>query len=112
MRLGPELEIPGYGCEDHFLELDTLNHCWEILGNLLSSGCSQQLLCTFGMPLQFRNTLYNCAVVCLDGRIGNLFMAVGFRLVMIRPKMALAENGNYRESRYFTRWATDEVLEY
>jgi hypothetical protein len=26
--------------------------------------------------------------------------------------MALAENGNYRESRYFTRWAIDEVLEY
>jgi NAD+ synthase (glutamine-hydrolysing) len=26
IRLGPELEIPGYGCEDHFLELDTINH--------------------------------------------------------------------------------------
>ena len=21
---GPELEVPGYGCEDHFLEEDTL----------------------------------------------------------------------------------------
>lgn len=26
IRLGPELEITGYGCEDHFLELDTINH--------------------------------------------------------------------------------------
>lgn len=26
-RLGPELEIPGYGCEDHFLETDTFDHC-------------------------------------------------------------------------------------
>ena len=31
---------------------------------------------------------------------------VGSRLGVGRPakKMSLAENGNYRESRYFTRW--------
>jgi len=27
-RVGPELELPGYGCEDHFLELDTVEHSW------------------------------------------------------------------------------------
>lgn len=26
IRLGPELEITGYGCEDHFLESDTVDH--------------------------------------------------------------------------------------
>ena len=26
VRIGPELEIPGYGCEDHFFESDTLFH--------------------------------------------------------------------------------------
>ncbi len=25
-QLGPELELTGYGCEDHFLEADTLTH--------------------------------------------------------------------------------------
>lgn len=25
-RVGPELELTGYGCEDHFLEDDTLQH--------------------------------------------------------------------------------------
>ena len=25
-RVGPELELTGYGCEDHFLESDTLAH--------------------------------------------------------------------------------------
>lgn len=34
-RLGPELEIPGYGCEDHFLEMDTFLHSWESLKALL-----------------------------------------------------------------------------
>ena len=31
-RVGPELEIPGYGCNDHFLENDMLWHSWESLG--------------------------------------------------------------------------------
>lgn len=31
MQVGPELEVPGYGCEDHFLELDTVEHSWEAL---------------------------------------------------------------------------------
>lgn len=26
VRIGPELEITGYGCEDHFLEQDTVAH--------------------------------------------------------------------------------------
>ena len=26
IRLGPELEVTGYGCEDHFLELDSVSH--------------------------------------------------------------------------------------
>ena len=29
IRLEPKLEIPGYGCEDHFLELNTVNHSYE-----------------------------------------------------------------------------------
>ena len=28
-RLGPELEVCGYGCEDHYLEADTLYHSWQ-----------------------------------------------------------------------------------
>ena len=38
VRVGPELEIPGYGCEDHFLELDTVEHSWQVLGEILLSG--------------------------------------------------------------------------
>lgn len=30
IRLGPELEVTGYGCEDHFLELDTITHAWVL----------------------------------------------------------------------------------
>ena len=36
-RLGPELEITGYGCEDHFLVMDTFTHSWEIMARILNS---------------------------------------------------------------------------
>lgn len=35
VRLGPELEICGYGCADHFFELDTEKHSWEILKEIV-----------------------------------------------------------------------------
>ncbi|KAJ1348119.1 Glutamine-dependent NAD(+) synthetase [Parelaphostrongylus tenuis] len=35
LRLGPELEIPGYGCADHFFEWDTEIHSWEILKEIV-----------------------------------------------------------------------------
>ena len=37
LRLGPELEIPGYGCADHFHELDTEIHSWEILKKIVDA---------------------------------------------------------------------------
>ena len=49
-RLGPELEISGYGCEDHFLETDTFAHCWESLVQLFEKGATDGMLCDFGLP--------------------------------------------------------------
>ena len=45
-RVGPELELSGYGCEDHFLELDTFTHSLEALEALLraSSGARRRLI--------------------------------------------------------------------
>lgn len=34
-RVGPELEVCGYGCEDHFFELDTVKHSWQVLAEIL-----------------------------------------------------------------------------
>ncbi|OMJ24122.1 putative glutamine-dependent NAD(+) synthetase [Smittium culicis] len=36
IRVGSELEIPGYSCQDHFLEGDTVNHSWEVLAKLIA----------------------------------------------------------------------------
>ena len=49
-RLGPELEVTGYGCEDHFLEPDTLHHAWQSLARLLATDLTDGILCDVGMP--------------------------------------------------------------
>ena len=90
-RLGPELEICGYGCEDHFFEQDTMTHCWESLFELLDRGATNGILCDFGMPILHQGVRYNCRVLVHNKKI-----------LLIRPKAAMADGGNYRESRYFT----------
>lgn len=96
-RLGPELELSGYGCEDHFFEQDTFSHCWESLAILLERGATDGMLCDFGMPVLFGGARYNCRILAQDRRI-----------LLIRPKVALADGGNYRESRYFTAYRGPE----
>ena len=93
-RLGPELEVTGYGCEDHFFEGDTFRHAWQVLAKLLAHPqATRGMLCDFGMPVLHRGVRYNCRVFCLDHRV-----------VLIRPKLYMANDGNYREHRYFTPW--------
>ncbi len=93
-RLGPELEIPGYGCQDAFLEGDTIRHSWECLAEILDGDLTDGILCDVGMPVLHRDVRYNCRVFLLNRKI-----------LLIRPKMALAQDGNYREARYFAAWA-------
>lgn len=99
IRIGPELEITGYGCEDHFLEQDTITHAWECLKDLLSGHWTEHILCSIGMPIIHESVRYNCQVFCLDRKI-----------IMIRPKICLANDGNYRELRWFSAWKFKDRL--
>ncbi|KAM7087398.1 glutamine-dependent NAD(+) synthetase isoform 8-T9 [Molossus nigricans] len=99
-RLGPELEICGYGCWDHYYESDTLLHSFQVLAALLESPVTQDIICDVGMPVMHRNVRYNCRVIFLNRRI-----------LLIRPKMALANEGNYHEMRWFTPWSRSRQTE-
>jgi NAD+ synthase (glutamine-hydrolysing) len=92
-RLGPELEVSGYSCEDHFLELDTMMHCDQSLAAILEGDVTDGILCDIGCPILHNNVRYNCRVFCLNRKI-----------VLIRPKVSLADDGNYREKRFFASW--------
>jgi len=50
-RLGPELELPGYSCEDHFNEYDTWYHSLQSLASILSSDLTHGILCDIGLPV-------------------------------------------------------------
>ena len=65
-RCGPELDIPGYNCEDHFYEQDTLNHSWEVLAELLVNEHCQDILVNVGMPVMHNGVTYNCCVSFLN----------------------------------------------
>lgn len=100
IRIGPELEITGYGCLDHFLEGDIYLHSWEVLGQILNHEDCQNILIDLGMPVVHRNVRYNCRIIIYNRRI-----------LLIRPKLWLANDGNYREMRYFTPWGRPRHVE-
>ena len=47
-----------------------------------------------------KNVIYNCRVVIHSGQI-----------LLIRPKMWMANDGNYRELRWFTPWMKHRQVE-
>lgn len=100
LRVGPELEITGYGCLDHFLENDLCLHSWEMYAQIIKRPETHGLILDIGMPVLHKNVRYNCRLLSLDGKI-----------LFIRPKLWLANDGNYREMRFFTPWMKPTVVE-
>lgn len=100
LRIGPELEISGYGCLDHFLENDLYEQCWDIYQQIISDEKTHGIVIDIGMPIIHKSIKYNCRVISYDGKI-----------LLIRPKLYLANDGNYREMRYFTPWVRARYYE-
>ena len=92
-RAGAELEVPGYSCEDHFKEIDTMYHCWEMVEDLLKTDLTDNIIIEMNMPVIHRSVCYNCKVLVLNKQI-----------LCIRPKTELADENIYKESRFFTPW--------
>ncbi|CAL5871294.1 uncharacterized protein PFLUO_LOCUS5544 [Penicillium psychrofluorescens] len=100
LRVGPELEITGYGVLDGFLEGDTFLHSFEMLAQIIDHPDCQDIVVDVGMPVRHRNVRYNCRVIFYNRKI-----------ILIRPKMWLANDGNYREHRHFTPWQRPQEVE-
>jgi len=66
----------------------------EVLVEILKE--TDGIVCDIGMPVIHKNVFYNCRLICLDRKIH-----------LIRPKQYLADDGNYRESRWFTPWSKE-----
>ncbi|KAI1724994.1 NAD synthase domain-containing protein [Ditylenchus destructor] len=103
IRLGPELEIPSYGCEDHFFENGTEIHSWKVLRSITEESAKlKDMLIITGMPARFKGFLYNCMVAVVNGRVEFMY-----------PKSVLCNDDIYRESRWFVPWQRKyETVEY
>uniref|UniRef100_A0A0N4Z5Y9 Glutamine-dependent NAD(+) synthetase n=1 Tax=Parastrongyloides trichosuri TaxID=131310 RepID=A0A0N4Z5Y9_PARTI len=94
IRVGPELEITGYSCLDHFNEHDTEIFAWDCLKKIVDSSCNMKdMLIVTSMPIRYKLCLYNCSIAIANGEI-----------LFIRPKQSLCDDGIYREGRYFNCW--------
>jgi len=100
-RLGPELETTGYSCEDHFYENDTIDLSWMVLKEIIEAA-PPDIVCDIGIPVIHHDVRYNCRVYFLkrDGKP---------EILLLRPKMWMADDGNYRENRYFTPWSKQKI---
>ncbi|GEQ67601.1 hypothetical protein JCM33374_g1266 [Metschnikowia sp. JCM 33374] len=94
LRVGPELEVCGYGCLDHFAENDVYRQSWQVYAEILRHPDCQDIVLDIGMPIIHKSIKYNCRVLSYNGKV-----------IYIRPKLHLANDGNYREMRYFTPWS-------
>lgn len=60
---------------------------------LLTAPLCKDILIDVGMPVMHKNVAYNCRVIFYNRNI-----------LLIRPKLMMCDDGNYRESRWFTGW--------
>lgn len=75
-------------------------HSWESLSEILQDPISHDILLDIGLPVKHKNVLYNCRVISYNKEI-----------LLIRPKLSLANDGNYREMRYFSPWKGERIVE-
>ncbi|CAG9323153.1 unnamed protein product [Blepharisma stoltei] len=105
IRLGSQAEVTGYSIEDHYVEPDTIYHSWQVLLNVIKVTLIppyNDILCLIGMPLYFHGVVYNCSVLIYNGKV-----------ILIKPKVVLADDGLNREKRWFTAWCGNrELMQY
>lgn len=87
----PEMCICGYGCEDAFHSPGLHRTAWQMLQEILPE--TQGMIVSLGLPLMFRNGIFNCACLVADGKI------LGFV-----AKRYLAGDGIHYEPRWFKPW--------
>lgn len=90
----PELCVPGYGSEDAFYSLHTIEKSWEMLGEIIPH--TRDMIVSLGLPTLYNNSLFNTAALLVDGKLLGLV-----------AKRFLAGDGIYYEPRWFKPWPQD-----
>jgi predicted amidohydrolase len=97
----PELCTSGYSCQDHFYENDTYVLSMDAIKNICYHPLlSKDVIIVIGSPVLHKGVRYNTMIFISNNKI-----------ILIRPKISLADDGNYREARWFNAWRRDYNLE-
>jgi NAD+ synthase (glutamine-hydrolysing) len=97
----PELVVCGYSCEDHFYERELYSYSFDIIKEIIKKSREVDMIISLGCPIIHNDVKYNTNIFIYGGKI-----------VLIRPKTILADDGNYREARWFTVWPKDKYEEF
>ena len=71
-----------------------------MLAQILKDETLHGILLDIGMPVMHRNNRFNCRILISNGKI-----------LLVRPKLWLADDGNYREARWFIPWGRPNHVE-
>lgn len=88
----PEMAIPGYGCQDAFFSPSVQARCLDVLVDEILPATRGMIVCV-GLPLLFRNSLFNAVCLVVDGAIAGFVC-----------KRFLAGDGVHYEPRWFKPW--------
>lgn len=86
----PELSITGYTCADLFFTKALQQSAGEALKDIVEYSKGKNIAVVVGLPVAFYNSLYNCAVVLMNGGI-----------LGIVPKTHIANYNEFYEKRWF-----------
>lgn len=72
-------------CLNFYLDGSRYLHSWETVARILDNISCRGILIDVGMPVNHRGVRYNCRILIYNAEI-----------ILIRPKLWLANDGNYR----------------
>lgn len=98
----PELCITGYTCSDLFLQQTLLKTAESSVYRIIEETKNLDIISVVGVPVAFREALYNCAAVIFKGK-----------LLALVPKVNIPNYSEFYEARHYTSGKnTDFEIEY
>ncbi|MDR0829453.1 MAG: NAD(+) synthase [Prevotellaceae bacterium] len=87
----PELCITGYTCGDLFYQTELQKNALKALIWLVEKTADFHITFIVGLPIYFKNALFNVAVVCRNGKVRGFV-----------PKINMPNNNEFYEKRWFS----------
>uniref|UniRef100_UPI004029577F NAD(+) synthase n=1 Tax=Eubacterium sp. TaxID=142586 RepID=UPI004029577F len=90
----PELSVTGYTCADLFFSKALYNSAMSALVEIAEYTNGKNIAVLVGVPVEYKNSLYNCATVLVNGVVAGLV-----------PKIHIANYNEFYEKRWFASGA-------